>query len=378
MGIENNIANYSILLRQVKQRVALAQQRAIYAANEELLRMYWDLGNVLYSAQQAEGWGKGTLERLSKDLKNEYPREKGFSVRNLRCMIEFYLEYNQELTMAKAFLQPAVAKMQNNSSLTTQVHNNTIVQPPVAQLPEYNFVLPIRHIHWTHNVILMQRVKDIKARYWYMIQCLTSHWSKDYLAEAIKLDYYGKHGVLANNFDATLPAKEAKGVKSLLKDPYIFDMLTFTDEYNERDIELGLVDHVQQFLIEMGAGFAFMGRQYHISVSGDDYYIDLLMYNVFMHRYMVIELKNTEFKPEYVGKLNFYCSAVDDVLCREGDNRTIGLLLCKTKDKIKAEYALRDINKPIGISDYELGQALPANLRSSLPSIEEIEAEFDD
>lgn len=378
MGIENNIANYSILLRQVKQRVALAQQRAIYAANEELLRMYWDLGNVLYSAQQAEGWGKGTLERLSKDLKNEYPREKGFSVRNLRCMIEFYLEYNQELTMAKAFLQPAVAKMQNNSSLTTQVHNNTIVQPAVAQLPEYNFVLPIRHIHWTHNVILMQRVKDIKARYWYMIQCLTSHWSKDYLAEAIKLDYYGKHGVLANNFDATLPAKEAKGVKSLLKDPYIFDMLTFTDEYNERDIELGLVDHVQQFLIEMGAGFAFMGRQYHISVSGDDYYIDLLMYNVFMHRYMVIELKNTEFKPEYVGKLNFYCSAVDDVLCREGDNRTIGLLLCKTKDKIKAEYALRDINKPIGISDYELGQALPANLRSSLPSIEEIEAEFDD
>ena len=378
MGIENNIANYSILLRQVKQRVALAQQRAIYAANEELLRMYWDLGNVLYSAQQAEGWGKGTLERLSKDLKNEYPREKGFSVRNLRCMIEFYLEYNQELTMAKAFLQPAVAKMQNNSSLTTQVHNNTIVQPPVAQLPEYNFVLPIRHIHWTHNVILMQRVKDIKARYWYMIQCLTSHWSKDYLAEAIKLDYYGKHGVLANNFDATLPAKEAKGVKSLLKDPYIFDMLTFTDEYNERDIELGLVDHVQQFLIEMGAGFAFMGRQYHISVSGDDYYIDLLMYNVFMHRYMVIELKNTEFKPEYVGKLNFYCSAVDDVLCREGDNRTIGLLLCKTKDKIKAEYALRDIIKPIGISDYELGQALPANLRSSLPSIEEIEAEFDD
>ena len=296
MGIENNIANYSILLRQVKQRVALAQQRAIYAANEELLRMYWDLGNVLYSAQQAEGWGKGTLERLSKDLKNEYPREKGFSVRNLRCMIEFYLEYNQELTMAKAFLQPAVAKLQNNSSLTTQVHNNTIVQPAVAQLPEYNFVLPIRHIHWTHNVILMQRVKDIKARYWYMIQCLTSHWSKDYLAEAIKLDYYGKHGVLANNFDATLPAKEAKGVKSLLKDPY----------------------------------------------------------------------------------LNFYCSAVDDVLCREGDNRTIGLLLCKTKDKIKAEYALRDINKPIGISDYELGQTLPANLRSSLPSIEEIEAEFDD
>lgn len=354
MTSKNNIVlNYSALLRQMKQRVAVAQQRAIFAANEELLRMYWDLGQMLDAAQQSEGWGKGTLVRISEDMKNEYPEVKGFSVRNFQCMMQFFKEYNQELTMVKA-----------------------IAQPPVAQLPEHNFTLPIRHLHWTHNVILMQRVKDIKARYWYMIQCLTSNWSKDYLTEAIKLDYYGKHGALANNFDATLPTPEAKGVKSMLKDPYIFDMLTFTDQYDERDVEIGLVQHVEQFLVEMGAGYGFMGRQYHLTISDDDYYIDLLMYNAFMHRYLVIELKNTDFKPEYIGKLNFYCSAVDDQLCREGDNQTIGLLLCKTKDKIKAEYALRDINKPIGISDYELGQALPNELRSGLPSIEDIEAEF--
>lgn len=261
--------------------------------------------------------------------------------------------------------------------MKTSVEVNTIAKPAVSQLDEYNFILPIKHLGWTHNLILLQKVKDIHARYWYMVQCITGHWTKDYLIESIKLDNYGKHGALANNFSATLPEVEAREVKSLLKDPYIFDMLTFTDQYNERDVELGLVTHVEKFLVELGAGFAFMGRQYHLKVSGDDYYLDMLMYNAFLHRYMVIELKDTEFRPEYIGKLNFYCSAVDDLLCREGDNRTIGLLLCKAKDRIKAEYALRDIQKPIGISEYELGQALPKDYRGSLPTIEEIEKELD-
>ena len=284
----------------------------MYAANEELLRMNWDIGEMLTKSQEADGWGKKTLQRLAVDLKNEYPERKGFSVRNMQCMMQFYNEYNKELTMAK-------------------VGHFSIAQPLVAQLK--------------NNVNTL----------------------------AIKLEYYGKHGALANNFDTTLPATEALEVKSLLKDPYIFDMLTFTDQYDERDIEIGLIKHIEKFLVEMGAGFAFMGRQYHIEVSGDDYYIDMLMYNTFMHRYLVIELKATDFMPEYIGKLNFYCSAIDDTLCREGDNKTIGLLLCKTKDRIKAEYALRDIQKPIGVSDYELGQALPKDFRSSLPSIEEIE-----
>ena len=245
-------------------------------------------------------------------------------------------------------------------------------------MPEYNFTLPIIHLSWTHNIILIQRVKDIQARYWYMIQSIANHWSKDFLIDAIKLDFYKKHGALANNFDIVLPQPEAAEVKSMLKDPYVFDMLTFTERFDEADIELGLVKEIEKFLLEMGTGFAFMGRQYHLDVCGDDYYIDLLMYNTFMHRYMVIELKNTEFMPEYIGKLNFYCSAVDDILCREGDNQTIGLLLCRSKDKIKAEYALRDINKPIGVSDYELGNALPKDIRSSLPSIEDIERDLNE
>ncbi len=361
-GLADDFRGYTILLRQIKQRVLLAQQRAIYSANEEMLRMYWDIGGMLRRSQQVDGWGQKTLQRLSMDLKNDYPQIKGFTVRNMQYMVQFFNEYNQDLTMVK-----------DNRPLS----KSAITKSVISQLEEYNFTLPVKHLDWTHNLVLIKQVKDIRARYWYMVQSITNHWTTRYLQEAIKLDYYGKHGALANNFSDTLPAPEASEVQTMLKDPYIFDMLTFTEQYNERDVEIGLVKHVEKFLIEMGAGFAFMGRQYHIEVSDDDYYIDILMYNTFLHRYLVIELKDTEFKPEYIGKLNFYCSAVDDILCRDGDNRTIGLLLCRTKDRIKAEYALRDIQKPIGISDYELGQALPTDFRGSLPTVEEIEKELE-
>ena len=291
-------------------------------------------------------------------------------------MVQFYKEYNRELTLPNTEAESITKLPISQLHKDAESDKHSIAQSPITQLPEYNFELPVRHLSWTHNIILIQKVKDIHARYWYMIQCIKSNWNTEYLKEVINLDYYGKHGALANNFDTTLPVPEAKEVKSMLKDPYIFDMLTFTERYGERDIEIGLVQHVERFLVEMGAGFAFMGRQYHIEVAGDDYYMDMLMYNTFLHRYMVVELKNTEFMPEYIGKLNFYCSAVDDILCREGDNKTVGLLLCKTKDKIKAEYALRDIVKPIGVSDYELGQVLPQDLRSTLPAIEELEQDL--
>lgn len=346
MEIQHSVFNYADLLKQVKARVALAQKKAIYAANEEMLTMYWDIGRLLSESQKQIGWGNNALEQLSQDLKNDYPKVKGFSPRNCRCMIQFYKEYNQELT---------------------------IWQRAVAKLETPDIILPIKQLSWSHNVVLMQKVKDLKARYWYMMQCIKSGWTRDFLVDAINQDYYNIHGALANNFDATLPELQAKQVRETLKDPYIFDMLTFTDEYDERDVELGLIKHIEKFLLQMGAGFAFMGRQYHIEVSGKDFYIDILMYNAFMHRYLVVELKSGEFQPEYIGKLNFYCSAVDDILCREGDNQTIGLLLCQNKDRIMAEYALRDVHKPIGISDYELGKMLPKDIKSGLPPIEELE-----
>ena len=349
METQINAFNYTHLLKEVKARVALAQKKAIYAANEEMLSMYWDIGKLLYESQKLIGWGNNALEQLSKDLKNDYPKVKGFSVRNCQVMIQFYNEYNQQLT-------------------------NT--QRAVAHLQKAAITLPIKQLSWSHNVALMQRVKDLKARYWYMIQCLKNGWTRDFLIEAINQDYYNSYGALANNFDTTLPEIQAKQVKETLKDPYIFDMLTFTEEYDERDVEIGLIKHIEKFLIQMGAGFAFMGRQYHIEVSEKDFYIDILMYNAFIHRYLVVELKKGEFQPEYIGKLNFYCSAVDDILCREGDSQTIGLLLCQNKDRIMAEYALRDVHKTIGISDYELGRILPKNIKSGLPSIEELESKL--
>lgn len=360
MNTENykiqNIDDYAELLKQVKHRIGLAQKRAIYSANGEMLHMYWDIGKLLQNKIDEANWGDKLLERLSIDLKNEYPTVKGFTTRNCRYMMQFYREYNQELT----FVKLPVSQIEGS---------NENVKPTVSQ----KFILPIIHISWAHNVVLMQRVKDIDARYWYMLKAIENSWSRDYLIEAIKLDYYGKQGALANNFNQTLPELQAKHVKEMLKDPYVFDMLTFSDEYSERDVELGLVHHIEKFLVELGCGFAFMGRQYHITVSNDDYYIDLLFYHTLLHRYVVIELKKGDFKPEYIGKLNFYCSAVDDNLKHDGDNETIGLLLCQTKDKVKAEYALRGVMKPIGISEYELGQSLPTNLRSTLPSIEDIE-----
>jgi len=343
---------YGDLLRDIKNRIRRAQVKATLSVNAEMILMYWDVGRMIHERQQEKGWGAGVIPRLSKDIRNELSEVKGFSERNIGYMIRFAREYGDP-----AILQQAVAKLPADDYLS-------ILKQLVSQIP------------WGHNIALMERVKDLSHRLWYMQQTIEQGWSRDTLGLMIKSDACKRQGKSVTNFEVHLPASQSELARQTLKDPYLFDFLTLTEPFEERELEVGLVKHLEKFLLELGQGFAFVGRQYHLTISDKDFYIDLLFYHLKLRCFVVIELKKGDFKPEYAGKMNFYCSAVDDFLKHPDDQPTIGLILCQTKDRILAEYALRDMHKPIGISEYELTRALPENLKSSLPSIEEIEAEL--
>ncbi|MBD2801852.1 DUF1016 domain-containing protein [Xenorhabdus sp. M] len=336
---------YTSLLIDVKERIRRGQLRVIQAVNAELIQMYWDIGQLLHKRQMLQGWGAGIIPKLARDIANELPEVKGFSERNLKRMLRFYREY--------AFLS------NGDENATSE-----IVPQPVAQLP------------WGHNILLIEKIKDQTERFWYAEQVLIQGWSRDSLLQMIKNKAYTRQGAIVSNFKNLLPISQSELVQQTLKDPYIFDFLTLSEPFKERELETELLKHLEKFLLELGEGFAFVGRQYPITVSDQDYYIDLLFYHLRLRAFVVIELKRGEFKPEHAGKMNFYCSVVDDKLRHPTDQPTIGLILCQTKDRILAEYALRGIQKPIGISDYELTRTLPEDLKSSLPSIEELEAEL--
>jgi len=338
------IIQYGNLLTEIKNRIRQAQAKAVLSANTEMISMYWDIGKMLAEKQKQEGWGAGIIPRLSKDIHNELPEMKGFSERNIGYMIRFAREY------APAILQQAVAKLTDHSLL---------------------FSIP-----WGHHILLMEKIKDLTVRFRYMEQIVKNGWSRENLAQMIKNSLHKRQGCPVHNFGTALPQPQSEMVRQSLKDPYIFDFLTLSEQFQERELETELVKHLEKFLLELGAGFAFVGRQYHLLISDKDFYLDLLFYHLKLRCFVVIELKKGDFKPEYAGKMNFYCSAVDDLLKHETDQPTIGLILCQSRDKIFAEYALRDIHKPIGISEYELTRSLPDNLTSSLPSIEEIEAQL--
>ena len=367
MGSE--LALYSGLLTEIKERIRQAQTRAVLSANAEMIAMYWDIGRMILLRQQNEGWGTGVIPRLAADLKNELPEEKGFSERNIGYMIRFAREYG-----ASPILQQPVAKLDEASGRTEKVPQ------PAAQIAEA--VDPailqqlVAKIPWGHNILLMEKVKDLQTRRWYIEQTIEQGWSRNTLRAMIKGKAHERQGKAVNNFSDRLPAPQSELARQFLKDPYVFDFLTIEEPFHERELETGLVRHLEKFLLELGQGFAFVGRQYRLVVSDKDFYLDLLFYHLKLRCFVVIELKKGEFKPEYAGKMNFYCSVVDDQLRNETDQPTIGLILCQTKDRILAEYTLRDIHKPIGISAYELTRALPDNLKSSLPTVEEIEAEL--
>jgi len=327
-------SDYQTFLQTIKSRIQQAQLQAVLAVNRELILLYWQIGRGILERQQHQGWGAKVIDHLSHDLHAAFPQMKGFSPRNLKYMRAFALSYPDE----------------------------TFVQEVLAQ------------ITWYHHITLLEKVKDEQARLWYIQQAIAQGWSRNVLVMQVETDLYHRRGKALTNFQTTLPAPHSDLAQSVLNDPYVFDFITTSEETQERHIQQALLAHIQRFLLELGVGFAFVGSGYHLVVGEEDYYLDLLFYHIRLRCFVVIELKTGEFKPEYAGKMNFYLTAVDRLVKHETDNPTIGLILCKTKNKITAEYALADIRKPVGIATYQFTTSLPDAFRDQLPAVEELEA----
>jgi predicted nuclease of restriction endonuclease-like (RecB) superfamily len=364
-------AGFPMLLEEIKARIRLAQTRAMQAVNAELVQVYWDIGRMIDMRQRQEGWGAGVIPRLARELRNELPEIKGFSERNIKSMLAFYRAYPDP----SAFVQQPVAQMPGkriSPPSTAKTERTEKGQQAVAQFPDSL----LWSIPWGHHVQLMVKVKDLNARLWYMQQTLVGGWSRNVLLTMIQSEAHRRQGAALTNFERLLPPPQSDLARQSLKDPYIFDFLTLEEPFHERELETNLLRHLERFLLELGQGFAFVGRQLHLEVGDSDFYIDLLFYHLKLRSFVVIDLKTGEFKPEYAGKMNFYLSVVDDQLRHESDAPSIGLILCQDRNHIVAEYALRGVSKPIGVSEYELTRALPPRLKSALPSVEEIEAEL--
>lgn len=367
-----SVLSYTDLLGQVKSRIRQAQTRAVFAANAELIRLYWDIGNLVLQRQKSKGWGASVIPRLSRDLRNDLPEVKGFSERNIGYMIRFAREY--------AFLQPPAAKLLPTAEESilqqpaAKLPPSERVSHPVAQPPSLDSLVWL--IPWGHHACLMEKVTDLPTRTWYMQATLQNGWSRNILLLMIDSQAHTRQGKAITNFPHQLPPPQSDLAVQALKDPYIFDFLTLEEPFHERELETQLLRHLEKFLIELGQGFAFVGRQYHVTVGEDDFYLDLLFYHLHLRSFVVIDLKKGAFKAEYAGKMNFYLNVVDDKLRHPADSPSIGLILCQNRNRVVAEYALRGMKKPIGISEYELTRALPTELQSSLPTIEQIEAEL--
>jgi|AntRauTorckE5430_2_1112549.scaffolds.fasta_scaffold01678_3 predicted nuclease of restriction endonuclease-like (RecB) superfamily len=327
-----NENQYKTFLSHLKGHIEQSRLKAVLSVNKQMIQLYWEIGRYILEQQAKEGWGTKVIDRLAKDLRISFPEMKGLSARNLKRMRRFAETY-----------------------------------------PNIEFVPTVlAQISWSHHVLLMEKFSDNNDRFWYMEQAVENGWSYRILMHQIELGLHETQGKLPNNFEEHLPAIQSDLVRQIFKDEYIFDFLSQNDVQNERALEKGLTSYITEFLLALGKGFAFIGRQYHLEVGEQDFYIDLLFYHVKLHCYIVVELKTDVFKPEYAGKLNFYLSAVDDLVRQEEDKPTIGLLLCKNKNNIVVEYALRDVNKPMGVAAYHLTKKVPDELAKNLPSEAEL------
>lgn len=327
---------YTCFLEELKSRVASSRHQAVRAVNRELILLYHHIGIEILKRQQAHGWGAKVIDQLSKDLNLAFSDMKGFSTRNLKYMRLFAEVYS----------------------------DFEFVQQVAAQLP------------WFHIVTILDKVKNPDDRLFYLRKAIEHGWSRNVMVMQIDHELHKRQGKAITNFKDKIPFPQSDIAHSMLKDPYIFDFLSISDEAHEREIEKGLIQHMEKFLLELGAGFAFVGRQYHLDIAGQDFYIDLLFYNLKLRAFIVIELKDKDFKPEYAGKMNFYLSAVDEQIKHPDDNPSIGLILCKSKNEVLAEYTLRDMSKSIGLAEYRLTEAIPKDIKTVLPTIEALEAEL--
>ena len=404
----------SLVVRAIGSDLEHTQVRMIASANADMLFHYWKVGHFILYLQKKEGWGSKVIDNLSKAIRSKYPDKRGYSTRNLIYMCQFAKTYPMEilLEMGKVEKQLNSPSVDNVLQLTSELNQFTqeplaqiqatgnqgdiITQEPLAQLGEISKALSVIYQHdinqieeifkqsavvrtnWASHVILLNSKLPLGERYWYITQAVANGWSSNVLQMQIETNLFARQitTTKVSNFSVRLPKPQSDLANYLMKDPYIFNMMGQTDKMAERDIERQLVSHITKYLLEMGSGFAFVAQQKHFEVGDSDFYADLILYNIPLHAYVVVELKATPFKPEYMGQLNFYINVVDDTLRGEHDNKTIGLLLCNGGDKVVAQYALSGYDQPIGVSDYQLSKAIPDNLKSALPTVEEVEEEL--
>ena len=370
--------NYIEVLQSLKEKIRQARLRASFTANTQLLQLYWQIGNTILLQQQKEGWGTKVIDRLAADLKSAFPDMKGLSVRNIKYMRAFAEAYPDFIIVPAPLAQLSPGKkaiVQQAAAQLPSVKNRVLVitQNPLAKSESLFVQQAAAQIPWTHHQVILDKLKNKEDRFFYICKSVQNGWSREVLTWQIESKLHKRQGKAITNFDDTLPPPQSDLAKETLKNPYLFDFLSIGDEMQEREMEKALIQHIKKFLLELGRGFDYVGNQFNIAEEEDDYFLDLLFYNYHLHCFIVFELKLGKFKPEYAGKLNFYINTVDEQIKGREDKSTLGVLLCKTPNHTTVKYALKGIKTPMGVADYEFAKALPKNIKSEMPTIEELE-----